>query len=208
MTESRVLLLTGFEPFGGFAQNPSWDALEFAYARGMFKEPDLPAGVRVEICRIPVVFNSAFDVLKQALDIHRPLACISFGVHGGMGDREQDVLYLESTARNRDGSTKADNAGRIRPEQSIVAEGSQTIAATLPLQKIRQRLIAGGFRTEISDDAGNYLCNHLFYRGAHALGGRIPYGFVHVPPVGESISLQRLAQAVVMIAGEAALDAQ
>ncbi|MCC6575435.1 MAG: pyroglutamyl-peptidase I [Planctomycetes bacterium] len=194
------LLLTGFDAFGNFKENPSWEALKFANARGMF------AGVAVAIEKIPVTYGGAFEAFERAVKAHNPVACVSFGVHGGLG-REAQTICLERTARNRDGASKADNAGVVRAEQTIVAAGPETLPSALPLERLRKALADAGYAVEVSNDAGKYLCNHLFYRAAHALRGRIAYGFVHVPPVkggGGEMTLERLAQAVVLIAAEVA----
>ncbi|MEN8184635.1 MAG: pyrrolidone-carboxylate peptidase, partial [Myxococcota bacterium] len=49
-----------------------------------------------------------------------------------------------------------------------------------------------------SDDAGGFLCNHVFYRARdwveHA-GLAIPCGFVHLPPL-EALPLARQREAV------------
>jgi pyroglutamyl-peptidase len=191
------LLLTGFEPFGSFDTNPSWDALVFARDSGLF------AGVDVALARIPVVYATAFGALEAALAAHQPKAALSFGLHSGLKGREAATVYVETTARNRDGASKADNAGEARPERAIDARAPGTLAATLDTGAIVHALNSEGFSAVASDDAGAYLCNHLFFRGAQALQGRIPYGFVHVPPLdsqGGVLTLERLAHAVATIA--------
>jgi len=191
------LLLTGFEPFGAFAQNPSWDALVFARDSGLFK------GIDVALARIPVVYATAFGALETALAAHQPTAALSFGLHSGLRGREASTIYIETTARNRDGASKADNAGEARPERAIDARAPETLAATLDTGAILRALNSEGFSAVASDNAGAYLCNHLFFRGAQALQGRIPYGFVHVPPLdsqGGALTLERLAHAVATIA--------
>jgi pyroglutamyl-peptidase len=192
----KPLLLTGFEPFGAYAANPSWDALTLAADEGL-----LPAETR--IARIPVDYARAGEALAAAVNAAAPGAVLSFGLHAGLAARERDVIYVEGVARNLDGALKPDNAGVVREETPIVPEGPETLHATLPVRELVGALMSHGFRAELSDDAGRYLCNHLFYRGLHDFGGQFPYGFVHVPPVdtmGGVLTLKDLARAVALIA--------
>jgi pyroglutamyl-peptidase len=190
-------LLTGFDPFGEWASNPSWDALVRADQLGLFGD------LQVELVRAPVTWDGAFEALESAVANTAPDFAISFGLHGGMKGRGADVIYVETTARNRDGAPKPDNAGIQRAALPIDADGPDTLPTGLPTARIVKALLADGFSAEPSGDAGAYLCNHLFYRGALSFGGRFPYGFVHVPPVeslGGSLTLDRLAAAVALIA--------
>jgi pyroglutamyl-peptidase len=189
-------LLTGFDPFGEWASNPSWDALVRADQLGLFGD------TRVELVRAPVTWEGAFEALERAVAGNPPDFAISFGLHGGLKSRGGDTIYIETTARNRDGAAKPDNAGIQRAALPIEEDGPDTLPTGLPAGAIVAALKGEGFSAEASDDAGAYLCNHLFYRGALAFGARFPYGFVHVPPVeslGGSLTLDRLAAAVALI---------
>jgi pyroglutamyl-peptidase len=195
------ILLTGFEPFGAFATNPSWDALALADEHGLLD------GLDAALARIPVTYDGAFATLQAALNHHRPRALLSFGLHGGLAGREAGVIYVETTARNRDGAGKADNAGVTRPARPIDPTAPATLPATLDVPALLEALQAAGFSARTSDDAGAYLCNHLFFRAACALQGQIPCGFVHVPPVKEMggiLTLQELARAAATLARAAA----
>lgn len=195
------ILLTGFEPFGDWKTNPSWDALVYARDHGLFD------GLEIALARVPVVYATAFGALDLAVEQHKPETAISFGLHGGMGGRDARTIYVETTARNRDGASKADNSGVARAECAIDAAAPATLPSALDSTAIVRALKADGFAAAESADAGAYLCNHLFFRGASALRGRIPYGFVHVPPVqpmGGTLPLDRLARAAALIARVAA----
>jgi pyroglutamyl-peptidase len=187
------LLLTGFEPFGDFATNPSWDALQLAVAEELF-EPE------VVLARLPVAYSHVFPAWEAAAAC-RPDAAISFGLHGGLKGRGAATVYVETTARNRDGASKADNTGVTRAAQPIVQGAPETLAASFPAQSLHAALKEAGFDAQLSNDAGAYLCNHLFYRAAHS--SRFPYGFVHVPPVdtmGGVLTLIELARAMSVVA--------
>lgn len=193
----KRVLLTGFEPFGDWKSNPSWDALELAENRGLFDR------IEVSLARIPVTYGGAFAALERAIREHEPSAVVSLGLHGGMRGRDADAIYIETTARNRDGAGKADNAGVVRAAIEIEPASPGQLQSTLPMSALIGALKRAGFNAQSSDDAGAYLCNHLFYRGALFCLSRIPYGFIHVPPVesqGGVLTLAQLADAAALVA--------
>ncbi len=58
-----VVLVTGFEPFGGEAQNPSWELCR--------RLPRAIAGMRVATCLVPCEFRRAIAVVAAAIERHR-----------------------------------------------------------------------------------------------------------------------------------------
>ncbi|MHC4841054.1 MAG: pyroglutamyl-peptidase I [Planctomycetota bacterium] len=197
----RTLLLTGFEPFGDWKTNPSFDALKLATKMNLFDAAD----ANIEIAEVPVAYETAFDALDSLVREITPEAILHFGLHGGM-QRGPDVIYIETTARNRNGANKADNSGVSRGAGPIIENAAAELPSGLPTKAMHDSLKAAGFNSELSDDAGGYLCNYLFYRSVHAYGQKINCGFVHVPPVdtqGGLISLDQMAQAVTKLASAA-----
>ena len=81
-----VLLLTGFEPFGGLKLNASWETVK------TFQGKEI-AGHRIETALLPVVYDEMAAPLQEAIAKHKPAAVISFGV----GSR---VIQVETVARN------------------------------------------------------------------------------------------------------------
>lgn len=175
------LLFSGFDPFGRHATNPSWDALELAASEGWFSG----AGAQIVAVRLPCVYSTAFEALDQAFRRHRPGAVVACGVHGGLSGRDAATIYLERFAHNRDGANLPDNEGLVRNDAPILPGAAERLETALPLQWLHGRLREQGFATEISEDAGRYLCNHLFFRALHAYKGKALCGFVHVPPADE-----------------------
>ncbi len=201
---TKKLLFTGFEPFGDWQSNPSFDALKFAADDGLFDAPDLA----VEIAEIPVDYDRAFYAVERLVESIKPTAIVHFGLHGGMG-RGRDVIYVETTARNRNRASKPDNAGVQRDTSVISTNEPDTISTTLPASALRNALSRAGFSVETSDDAGGYLCNFLFFRTLSAYGQQIPCGFIHVPPVetlGGVITVERMAHSMATVARVLAFD--
>jgi pyrrolidone-carboxylate peptidase len=70
--------------------------------------------------------------------------------------------------------------------------------STLPLDDLARELSSRSLPWAWSDDAGGFLCNHVFYRArawVEQAGLQIPCGFIHLPPL-EALPLPRQLEAV------------
>jgi pyroglutamyl-peptidase len=67
----------------------------------------------------------------------------------------------------------------------VVPEGPAAYFSTLPVKSALRALQIAGIRAEVSQTAGTYVCNHVFYALMHELAGavapRARGGFIHVP---------------------------
>jgi pyroglutamyl-peptidase len=163
------LLLTGFAPFGGRDENPTQRLM-----RRLAGRPGLACVV------LPVEYAGAPTAFARAFDRFQPWAVVSFGLAG-----DARAFRVERVARNRDDSPAPDNAGTVRQGMEIVARGPDTHLNTLPVALLLDSLRAAGLEAGPSDDAGGFVCNHLFYHARHLIETRgvpVPMGFVHVPP--------------------------
>lgn len=169
-TALPTILLTGFEPFGGETDNPSWDAVAALQGRRI-------AGHRVVSRRLPVVFGESLRVLRSAIRELDPALVLCIGQAGG-----RSAVSFERIAINVDDARIADNAGACPVDAAIVASGPAAYFATLPIKAMHAAVNRAGIPAEVSQTAGTYVCNHVFYGLMHALRGRgIRAGFVHIP---------------------------
>lgn len=178
----RTILVTGFGPFLATTSNPSSEAARPLHGQSI-------GGCRVVFEQLDVVYARAPAQLGAALERHRPDIVLALGV------APDAVLRLESTAHNQDTAASPDMAGEVRRGTAIRPGAPATLPTRLPLAALRTALVAGGFEVGDSDDAGGYLCNHLFYE----LLSRRPTGvagFVHVPPLAPPWDLERLTRAI------------
>lgn len=168
---ARCVLVTGFGPFPGVADNPSGQLARSVHGAVLH-------GVPVVGVELPTVWREAWATIEAAVEAHAPGALVMLGV---AADRDQ--VQIERVARNRNGMS-ADATGRLPDGQAVVSGAPATLATTLPWAELV------GADVGTSDDAGAYLCNNVFYRAVHGLGDRVPYrGFVHVPLAGhEAVS--------------------
>ena len=85
-----VILLTGFEPFGGDSLNPSWEV-------ALALNGALVAGARVVSVCLPCRFGESLVLLRQALRQHRPALVLCLGLAANRAE-----LSLERLAVNVD----------------------------------------------------------------------------------------------------------
>ena len=166
-----TVLLTGFAPFGGDRSNPSWEAvrtLEGARIRGH----------RVVARCLPVEFGRSLQALRAAIREAKPALVLCVGVAGGRAD-----ISIERVAINVDDARIPDNAGASPVDRPVVEDGPAAYFATLPIKAILVALRSAGIPAAVSQTAGTYVCNHVFYGLMHALRRKpkVRGGFIHVP---------------------------
>ncbi len=177
MTAPRILL-TGFEPFGGESLNPSW---EIARALDGWRVE----GHEVHAARLSCVFGDALRELDAALAEHRPALVVCVGQAGGRGE-----ISIERVAINVDDARIPDNRGHQPIDAAIQPGGPAAYFSTLPIKAIARDVRAAGVAAAVSNTAGTFVCNHVFYALMHRLAS-VPVlahargGFVHVPYTAE-----------------------
>ena len=197
----KIVLVTGFEPFGGEALNPSWEVCE--------RLPREIAGHRVETCLVPCAFRQAIEVVADAIERHRPAVVISLGQAGG-----RNAVGVERVAINVDDARIADNAGAQPVDEPIAPDGPAAHFATIPVKAVAAAIRAAGVPAEVSNTAGTFVCNHLMYGVLHFIAARghaTRAGFIHVPYAEEQVlekpAVASMAVASMVKAVEAAIAA-
>lgn len=169
----KTILLTGFEPFGGETINPSWEAVRALHGR------ILSDGSRIETALLPCVFGVALQTLQAQLQQWQPALVLCVGQAGGRAE-----LSLERVAINVDDARIPDNAGAQPIDNAIVGDGPAAYFSTLPIKAMVQALRAQGIPAAVSQTAGTFVCNHVFYGLMHLAAG-LPHlrqaGFLHIP---------------------------
>jgi pyroglutamyl-peptidase len=197
------VLLTGFEPFGGQPVNPSWQAVQALHGETV-------AGCTIVGAQVPTIFGQALPALRANLRQHRPTLVLCVGQAGGRG-----ALSLERVAINVNDARIRDNAGEQPIDTPVVAGGPVGYFTSLPIKAMLQALLDAGVRAEVSQTAGTFVCNHVFYGLMHELAQAqwqgVRGGMVHVPWLPEqgqpSMPLAQLVQGL-RICVEVALTVQ
>ena len=166
----QVILLSGFEPFGGATSNPSWDAVERVAANW--------AGPHeLHTARLPTAFVESAERLNALIGLLRPDIVLSIGVAEGRA-----AVTPELIAINRIDARIPDNAGDQPQGAAVVPGGPDGLFSTLPVKAMVAAIRAAGVPASLSYSAGTFVCNSIFYAAMHALAGRSARGgFIHIP---------------------------
>jgi pyroglutamyl-peptidase len=168
------ILLSAFEPFGGDRVNPS-----LLIARHL--DGETIAGARVVAVELPCVFHRALSALDEALARTRPVLAVALGLAAG-----REGLSIERVAINVDDARIPDNAGAQPVDEPIAPGGPAAWFSTLPIKAMAAELSAAGVPASVSQTAGTFVCNHVFYGLQQRLAGTgVRSGFIHVPLLPE-----------------------
>ena len=171
------ILVTGFDPFGGEAINPAWEAVS-----RLSKEIE---GAEIVTVQIPTVFGDSAKRLFEAVDEHQPDAVVCVGQAGG-----RFGITPERVAINVDDARIADNKGQQPLDTVIQADGAPAYFTTLPVKAMVEAVKKAGLPASLSNTAGTFVCNHIMYQNLYYLAKHHPNtqgGFIHVPYVTEQV---------------------
>ena len=174
MSARPTIVLTGFGPFPGMAQNATAVLVPrlAEAARTRFADHDVIGEV------LPTEWRMAPEALMRLLDGRRAVLALHFGV-----SNNADGFQVELIGRNVRGGKK-DAAGELPATTRVVEEGPALLASTLPAEYILARLARLKIPCRASIDPGDYLCNALLYHSLN-VARDMPHpfvaGFVHVP---------------------------
>ncbi len=165
----KKLLITGFEPFGGEAINPSWEAL--------VRLPEKINEYNLTRLRLPVTFGMAAEmVIKTAEEIGADvILCV--GQAGG-----RSAITPELVGINLRHATIPDDKGYQPQDEPIIVGGATAYFSTLPVRSIVEAMRASDVPAQVSYSAGAYVCNDVLYTVlAHFQDSKVKAGFIHVP---------------------------
>jgi pyroglutamyl-peptidase len=180
-----VILLTGFEAFGGHAANPSGEVAKALDGRGV-------GGSVVRAAVLPVDHAAAGPRVARLVDELAPRAIVHLGLAAGRAR-----IALERIALNVMEFDTPDNAGYRARNEPCVPGGPPAYFATLPLAAMLEALLADGVPAYVSNTAGTYLCNQTLYGTLHRLAAHgLPAraGFIHLPLLPAMVAAAGLEQ--------------
>jgi len=192
----KTVLVTGFEPFGGDPLNPSQEIARALDGRVI-------AGRRVVGAVLPCVFGDSLVELRRLLRQHRPERVVCLGLAAGRAE-----ITPERIAINVDDARLPDNRGAQPVDRPVVRGGPAAYWSRLPIKAIVAALRERGIPASVSQTAGTFVCNHVFYGLMHALRRRrgVRGGFVHVPctpeqaaPGQASLPLATMTEAIALL---------
>ena len=186
------ILVTCFDPFGEDKTNSSLLVLE-----NLFDECN---NTKIIKQVLPTVRNKSFDVIVKILEEEKDIiAVISLGQAGG-----RKKINLERVAINVDDFRIEDNEHNLVKDETIIKDGATAYFSTLPLRQIEKVLLDNNIEVEISNSAGTFVCNHVFYKLMNICDKKykdIKAGFIHIPYLyeqnpKESMTLLKATKAI------------
>ena len=173
-----TILVTGFEPFDGLAENPAQAIVESLARRAAEQD-----GHQLVTEILPTAFGPAGERIVTLIRELRPAAVVSVGLAASAW-----AIRLERHALNLNDSLRPDNAGDLATGRPIDPDGPIGYWSTLPLEAMLRALRERDIPALITNHAGAYVCNHVFYTARHEIersGLATRSGFIHVPLMAE-----------------------
>ncbi|XP_075981382.1 pyrrolidone-carboxylate peptidase-like [Anticarsia gemmatalis] len=187
------VLITGFGPFccGGVSipVNPSWEAVRLLNIEAL--QRNLNITVRVE--KIPVVYNHVEKIIPELFNIHEP----DLTIHLGATDVEGGFLVERQAMREE--YCYPDDANMYAPEKRIPIPGPPCVTTDMDLD-----LITKNFECDphtnlpicVSDNAGKFVCEFLYYIVLNQREQNRYSVFVHVPLTADHEEIARFSHNV------------
>ena len=181
---SDCVLVTGFEPFGTYAANPSEQLAKAVDGRR--------GALVVRSLVLPVDYRQVRGQLEPVILELDTLAILHLGLAGNRAR-----IAMERVGLNVMDCEMQDNAGYKAAGEPCIAGGPAAYFSTLPITGIVAALTADGIPAYVSNSAGTYLCNHTLYSTlhlAHERGLRARIGFMHLPLLPSMVAESGLDQ--------------
>ena len=171
------ILVTGVDPFGSDKINPAIEAVK--------KLPDTIKGAKIIKLEIPTVFNKSAQVVHQAIVKEQPDYVLNVDQAGG-----RSALTPERVAININDGRIPDNDGYQPLDEPIQPDGDTAYFTQLPIKPMAKAIRAAGLPAIVSNTAGTYVCNHIFYQVQYMRTKEFPKlkaGFIHIPFLPEQV---------------------
>jgi pyroglutamyl-peptidase len=167
-----TILVTGFSAFPGAPVNPSAAIVMRLLSRHARRFR--LHGIELQTAVLPVVYDEVARELEELVARTQPDAI----VHLGLASRRKQVS-VETRAVNRITTLHPDAAKRRAAARAVRAGGLPALRSPLATPSLVTLMRRTGVPTQLSIDAGDYVCNQTLYTSL-ASGGA-PAVFIHVP---------------------------
>ena len=159
------ILVTAFEPFGVSDTNITQKIISLLPAQVGNKE--------ILTTCLPVSFQRAPIILQELIAQYQPDLILLLG-QGPDGEN----IRLERFAMNMMDSQKADNDGYCLSEEQIYPDAPLAYRTPIDIKTITHRLQEEKHPIVVSNSAGLYVCNRVYYEALHLQQNAL---FVHIP---------------------------
>jgi len=162
------LLITAFGPFQEFTKNPSELVLKEWIDKGVVQQnPNFD--ITFEI--IPVSYSSVDEFQEIWKNTHYDLI-----IHLGVASNETK-MRLEVVAKNLKSGKDIDG---VEPKSIPITQGAQDAKTQIQFPILNQLCEKYPSKIRISDDAGTYLCNYVYYQSMTRAKRGTNVLFIHI----------------------------
>ena len=190
------LLICGFSAFPEAIRNPAQASIEQLAAQGWS-----PPAAHADFLTVPVTWSGAPEAILARLSEAPVEAVLVVGVAV-----TATSFQVERRGRNLASLEKPDDVGRRWGSPQVLAEGPDEIRTLAPTRSMATAIGRAGLAAQLSEDAGDYLCNFTYYRLLAAQAAPM-VAFLHVPQVREFVEGAQFALDDVVRAVQAASGA-
>ncbi len=195
MSGENIVLVTGFGPFGSHKVNASWVAVQrmLKVHEERRQANENSHYFKLEAREVPVSYAYVTENLGKIYEETSPALCVHVGVS------PYAYVKMERIGRNF-GYFSPDVEGKVPPNGFCKDNGDLELETLIDLDSVCEELAATdtmGVKIGISDYAGQYLCDFIYYSSLHL--GKCPVVFVHVPPLDDPYNSEQLGFALLQL---------
>ena len=196
-----IILVTGFEPFGEYKTNPSREIAQNLDRKHI-------DGFNIIGRVIPLRYREIQTAIQNHIEEYKPDIILA------LGQAPRPSISLERVAINiADVSKTGYNCGSVPKDEQLIEEGPVAYLSTLPIRKLQEYLTEHKIPCYISNSAGTFGCNQIFYHIMHYLEKtrrltEVQAGFIRLPltpdeavssPQSASMDLPLMSRAIELI---------
>lgn len=168
------VLVTGFGPFADQLINPSGQLAAMLDGERMGDD-------EVSTLILPVATARVSQLLTDALAELKPQLVLLLGLAPG-----RSAPALERVAVNVRDFPLPDVDGACPVDQPVVQDGPDGYLSTLPVKAVFASWQRANLPGYVSNTAGTYVCNQVYYLARHLAPTTCRVGLVHLPATPES----------------------
>lgn len=159
------ILITAFEPFENINTNSSLEVL---------RKVDIKKDNIIKLI-LPVKLNTSFDILKEKIDYLKPDIIILTGQAS-----KRNKISIETKAKNKISKKTSIEDEVDLKNQTIIDNNIDSLYSKFPTNEAFKKLKALNIPVELSENAGEYICNSLYFKTMYYYSN-IPSVFIHFP---------------------------
>lgn len=179
------ILITAFKAFDNRNINISKETLKLLDTSSFNFE--------IDKLYLPVALNTSYSIVNNYLKSNSPEVIILLGEA-----ISRDKISIEIKAKNHILKSLSPTDEVDLNKSILINDGPNIIYSSFPTIEALSCVLTNNIPTEISIDAGGYICNALYYQVQYN-HPTIPTVFIHFPHTSEKLTICDMAKALEII---------